>query len=176
MNNTEENLNQGIIDVLIVIDAETILEKFPDQGLDPLNPVQVTDADLIFMTTKEDNKIKGSEGNELTVKARTLDVIRWRETTLSLNAAFSSILYQFVFSEGKELISKPEPLLITVDSPLPNDEDPTKPTTQNIQNYFWNSTVKHGGHATYHFNFMILDRDGKILGYYFWDPFIQISE
>ncbi len=167
--------NEEIIDVLIAVDADTIISKY-GTNTDADNPVQITDTSLIFMITKQADAISGNAGNELKIGAKTLDTIRWRETSLTLNAAYSTLLYKFVAAAGGDLISAPIPLLAEVQTPLPDPANPTSPQTQTIESYFWNSTVLKPGNVTYHFNFMILDRTGAVQGYYWWDPFIQISD
>lgn len=164
-----------IIDVLIVLDAETIVARY-GLSTDPQNPLQVTDANLIYMITNQANAVSGNAGNELNLAARTMDVIRWRETTLSLNADYQGILYKFVATAGDDLISPPVPLLAKVNTPLPNPADPTHPNTQLIEDYFWSSTVLQPGDVTYHFSFMVVDRDSNVLGYFWWDPFLHITD
>ena len=168
-------MEQEIIDVLIAIDAETIIAQF-GKNTDPNNPVAVTNANLIFMIAKQADEVTGSAGNELKIAARTLDTIRWRETTLSLNADYDAILYAFDATSGGDLISPPVPLLAQVKTPLPNPRDPTHPTSQTIESYFWNCTVLNAGDVTYHFRFMIVDRDNSVQGFYWWDPFIHITD
>lgn len=170
MSTTEE-----IIDVLVAVDADTIISKY-GTNTDANNPVQITDSSLIFMITKQADAVSGNAGNELKIGAKTLDTIRWRETSLSLNAAYSALLYKFVASSGGDLISPPIPLLVEVKTPLPDPSNPTTPKTQTIESYFWNSTVLKAGSVTYHFNFMILDRTGAVQGYCWWDPFIRITD
>jgi nematocidal protein AidA len=167
--------DQEIIDVLIVIDAETTLSTYGPNG-DSKNPTQITNSNLIYMITKQAEVVSGNAGNELNISAETLDVIRWRETTLSLNADYDAILYSFVAAAGGTLISTPEPLLVTVSTPLPNPADPLHPTTQTVQSYFWSCTVLNQGDVTYNFKFMIVDRHGAVQGYYSWDPFIHITD
>lgn len=167
--------NEEIIDVLVAVDADTIVLKF-GTNTDPNSPVQVTDASLIFMITKQSDAVSGDAGNELTIGAKTLDTIRWRETTLSLNAAYSALLYKFEAVSGGNLISPPIPLEADVKTPLPDPANPTTPKIQTIKSYFWSSTVLAPGSVTYHFNFMIVDRSGDVQGYYWWDPFIKITD
>jgi hypothetical protein len=128
------------------------------------------------MITKQADALSGNAGNELQIAAQTLDIIRWRETTLSLNAAYTSILYKFVAASGGNLISPPAPLEVEVKTPLPNPANPTQPGSQTIKSYFWNTTVLDPGDVTYHFSFMIVDRGGNVQGYYWWDPFIHITD
>ncbi|MEO0731416.1 MAG: inclusion body family protein [Bacteroidota bacterium] len=167
--------NESIIDVLISIDADTILSKY-GKGTDPANPRQITDKSLIYMITRQDDQVSGNAGAELNVKAETLDTIRWRETSLTLNAAYSAILYKFVATAGGNLISPPVPLIVEVDEPLPDPNDLLHPKSQTVKNYFWNCNVLQAGSVTYHFNFMIVDRHGDVQGYYWWDPFITITD
>jgi hypothetical protein len=166
---------QEIIDVLIAVDTETVISKY-GTNTDPDNPVQIKDPSLIFMITKSADAVSGNAGNELKIGAKTLDTIRWRETSLSLNAVYSAILYKFVTTSGQELISTPIPLIAKDQTPLPDPKNPTVPKTQTIETYFWTSTVLDPGDVTYHFNFMIVDRSGNIQGYYWWDPYIQITD
>lgn len=167
--------NNQIIDVLIVVDAETIIDK-NGKNTDPANPVQITTPGLIFMVTKQANAVTGEAGTELNLSAQSMDVIRWREATLSLNSEVDAILYKFVAVSGGDLISTPQPLLATVNTPLPNPADPTKPESQTVKTFFWNCNVLSKGKVTYHFQFILVDRNGEIQGYYWWDPFITITD
>lgn len=167
--------SEQIIDVLVVFDTVSILNKY-GTNTTPDTPVQVTDNNMIYMVTNDGNAVSGQAGNELNIKAETLDVIRWREASLSLNSDAEAILYKFVATSGGDLISAPAPLQVTVKEPLPNPQDPTSPTMQEVKAYFWNSNVLSPGSVTYHFQFMIVDRDGNTQGYYWWDPFITITD
>lgn len=164
----------NIINVLIAVDAETILERF-GKNTDPNRPTAITNSNLIYMTTRQ-NQLGSSPGSELTINASPGDVIRWRETTLSENSEYTGILYRFNALSGGDLISQPQPLLMTRSEPLPNAKDPLNPTTQNIKSYFWNCTVLETGSVTYNFSFMILNAKGEKQGYYYWDPFIHIKD
>jgi hypothetical protein len=163
------------INVLIVIDAETIIERY-GKNSDPDRPTLIPDSsNLIYMTARQDHII-GSPGSELTVKASPDDIIRWRETTLSLNSRYTSILYRFDASSGADLIDPPEAKSVVVNEPLPNSHHPLNPTTQKVNSFYWQCTVLEPGSVTYHFSFMILDHSGEKLGYYYWDPFISIQD
>ena len=164
--------NQSIIDILFAIDAETLVKDYPPGTAE--SPTSV-DKPLIYLLVRSGNAVFGQASKELKINARTLDVIRWRETTLSLNSAYYGLLYKFFALRGDNLLSSPVPLVAEVQSPLPDPSNPTKPKTQTLHNYFWTSTVLKPGEVTYAFNFMVLDRDDNIHGYYFWDPFIAIK-
>lgn len=164
---------QEIIDVLIVVDAASIAEQFPPGTVD--SPTSVS-AELIMLVVRQSNAIFGQGSKELSLKAQTLDTIRWRATSLTLDAAYDAMLYAFFALKGSDLISAPTPLLADVDSPLPNPDDPIGPGQQTIKDYFWSTVVERAGEATYAFHFMIAGRDGVPQGYYSWDPFVRISD
>jgi nematocidal protein AidA len=165
-----------IIDVLVAIDTETILNNY-DNSLDPNNPVNVqNNSNLIYMVTKQENALSGQAGAKLTISAKTLDVIRLRATSLSLNSDSQVFLYKFISSPGQQLISPPGPLSALVNAPVPNPVDPINPTTQPIKSYFYNSTVLNPGNIVYHFYFLIVDQYGNEKGYYWWDTFITITD
>lgn len=165
---------ETIIDVLTAIDADTIISTY-GTNTDSKNPVQVTGKDLIFMLTRQKNALAGEGGSELHIQGETMDVIRWRATSMSMNAAYSVILYEFEAVAGGNLFSPPQPLEAQVTDPLPDPANPTVPKTQQIQSYFWTTTLLKAGDATYHFKFILLDRTGAVQGYYWWDPYIHIT-
>ncbi|MER6002857.1 inclusion body family protein [Nonomuraea angiospora] len=162
------------INVLIAIDAETILGRF-GKNTDPNGPTSIPDSsNLIYMTTRQ-NQLGGAPGSELTINAAPMDIIRWRETTLSLNSEYTGILYRFNTLAGQDLISTPVPRSVMLSEPQPNSQDPLNPTTQKINSYYWECEVLDTGTVTYNFSFMILNHKGEKQGYYCWDPFINIQ-
>jgi len=160
------------IDILIAIDAATIVAKTTTPSMDPNNPIQA-DPNSIFMVTSAADVVSGNGGDELNVKAETGDTIRWREMSLSLDVDDRVMLYAFQDSGGG-LIQAPQAIVITITDSVPGNP-PLPPSTQTIQDFFWQTTVLKPGTDTYHFSFVITSRTGTVLGYYMWDPFITIS-
>lgn len=173
MSNQTTNDNQNIVDILMVIDAETLIQQYPKGTAD--NPT-VVPAPLIYLIADSSFVDFGQASKELKIAIKSLDEIRWRSTTTSMNSDYFSLLYKFELKDGDPIISTPTPLLAEVQTPLPNMENPLQPKTQTIENYFWTSTALSQGEMTYTFYFMVLDRNNNPLGYYFWDPFIKISD
>jgi hypothetical protein len=166
------NDTQGIVDILMVIDAETLVKNYPKGTAE--NPT-VVPAPLIYLIADSKYVAFGQATKELKIAIKTLDEIRWRSTTLSLESIYCSLLYKFELVHGEPIISTPTALLADVQVPLPDMHNPLHPRIQEIKNYFWSSTALNSGEMTYTFYFMILDRDNTPLGYYFWDPFIKIT-
>jgi hypothetical protein len=162
----------AIVDVLIIIDAETLLAAYPAGTA--AHPTSV-DQPLIQLVVRQANGVFGEGTKELKLTAETEDVIRWRETTTSLDGRYTGMLYKFFALRGAALISPPQPLVATVRTPLPDPADPLHPTSQTIASYFWTTTVLSPGETTYAFQFAVMDRAGHALGYFSWDPFIKIT-
>ncbi|MBI9050755.1 MAG: inclusion body family protein [Anaerolineaceae bacterium] len=164
---------QNIIDILMVMDADTLVEKHAGGSVS--NPIVIPEP-LIYLICNSAYVDFGQASKELKIAVKSLDEIRWRSTSISLGSAYFSLLYAFKLVKGDNIISAPVALEAEVKEPLPDPANPTKPKTQTVQNYFWSSTALSQGEATYTFYFMILDREGNPLGYYYWDPFIKITE
>lgn len=165
--------DSSIIDVLIAVDADTILTAYPSGTADA--PTSI-DKPLIFMIVRQPNAVFGNGSKELKLSASVLDEIRWRAVSLSLGADNDALLYKFFALRGDSLLSPPTPLLAHVQTPLPDPQDPLHPTTQAIENSFWTTQVLQQGSVTYAFQFTISNRAGTPLGYYAWDPFITITD
>lgn len=163
----------AIINVLVVVDAEALVAGSP--GGTSEKPTMI-DGTLIYMMVRQDNGDFGEGTQELKILAKTQDVIRWRQETLSMNGDLYALPYAFLAVRGAGLISVPEPLLSTVQEPLPDPANPTVPGSQVVKSYFWTSTALTPGETTYAFKFAILDRHGSVMGFYAWDPFIKITD
>jgi hypothetical protein len=162
-----------IIDLILVVDAETLLADYP-AGTSQ-QPVSV-DRPSIFLMVRQANTVFGQASKELKVRARTGDILRWRAASLSLNCDLTVALYDFFTLRGANLFSAADDMVATVAEPLPDPADPLHPRTQTVKNVFWQATLLEPGNATYAFRFMLLDRDCKPQGYYSWDPFLTVTD
>jgi hypothetical protein len=162
------------INILIAFDTGTI-GATPKPSQDPNNPTAIG-AGSIFMIASQQNVITGNGGNELNVSANTGDIIRWREMSLSLDVDDRVMLYQF-HGSNNNLITAPQPIVITIKDPIPGvpPAPPLPPASQTIQDFFWQTTVLQQGTDTYQFSFVLNRRNGNLIGYFIWDPFITIS-
>lgn len=168
-----ENDIPQIIDILMAVDADTIVSRY---GAGTAATPASIDESMIYLIVRGDQGMFGQGTGELKVAARTLDTLRWRETSLTLNATYSAILYLYQVKGGQtDILSTPEPVVAEVNTPLPNPGDLLHPSTQTVNNYFWTAQAVAPGEVTYTFSFMIVDRDNVVQGYYSWDPFIQVT-
>ncbi|MEM7537778.1 MAG: inclusion body family protein [Chloroflexota bacterium] len=163
-----------VIDILIVVDAETIIKDY-GRNNEPAEAAQIN-SDHVFMTVKEDQALSGQGGGDLEIKANVGDILRWRQTTISLGSGYSAMLCEFKQTAGKDLIINDGPRTNKVIVPLPNPNDVYHPNTQVITDYHWNGEVNDYGSEYYAFLFLITDRHGKTQGFYSWDPKVQVNE
>lgn len=157
-----------IIDVLAVIDVDTIVDRY-GENTDADHPTPVRDADLVRIVTPVANAGDGPpECPQIKVSAS--DVIRWRETTSALNTDRSVVCY----SVEAEHITDPTLLVAQVEVPVADPDNPTKPGFQNMFTHLWDSLANETGQITYGLRFLVIDSDGRTLGYYSWHPFSHI--
>lgn len=172
MSDLTNNTGPKVIDMLITIDAETMIETLSPGTF---NTPTVVPTPLIYMIVKSDEAVFGQASKELKINGVSGDIIRWRASSLSFNDNYQVLLYKYLVKKGEGLLSPPMPLTMTATTPLPNPQDTTKPSSQSRKFYFWQSTLLSPGEVTYAFYFMVLDKESKPLGYFYWDPFIQIT-
>ncbi len=116
-----------VTDVLVSFDTETILQKYPNPSKNPDAPTLI-DFHHVYMITNQDNVVSGQAGGELDLRAQVGDLIRWRETSLSLGFEKSVIFYRFIGNVGNELISTPTPRKAEASFAQPNTSNPSVPT------------------------------------------------
>lgn len=158
-----------IIDVLAVIDADTIVARYGENA-DPGDPAEIAEKDLVRVIVQTDNVGGGSPGSPL-IKVTAADVIRWRESSLSLNTDCSAVCYEVAATSA----TKPEALVVTVDTPVADPEDPLAPEFQSIRSHLWDCMAEKTASVTYSLKFVIMDKKGRALGYYLWRPFPEVE-
>lgn len=161
------------IDILAIVDTETILST-NGANSDPQKPTNASPG-TVYLVTQQGKAMSGINSGSLKLSAEIGDEIRWQVVSATLSSEYTVLLYGFEEAEGGDLLSPPQEVATQAQTPLPNLQDPLHPTTQTIEVYYWSSTVKQPGSATYGFNFMILDRHNAIKGYYAWNIAIEIS-
>lgn len=171
----------SLIDILVVIDAESVMEQNSDKlSTDPKKPLSIgANPNLVYMFVKWDEVISGNASSNLNVSVTPNDVIRWRGTSLTMNTRYSVVLTDCEVSQGQNLISPPLPITPQVSVPVPeldgNTVMTTPPTFQNFQDLYFQSTALNTGKVTYTFSFAVTNNDGNVLGYFKWDPTLTIS-
>lgn len=164
------------IPVMIVFDGETIVSTF-GQGGSESAPITINSSNCVYMIAQGNYVVNSQANYELKIKAEPEDIIQWRATAVD-RTDYSPILTQFVVSSGTSLIGtaqQNQPTLYYYLSADPSNPDNGVRQTSCLD-AVWQATVLSPGKVTYRWRFKLLDREGSVLGYYTWDPYIQINQ
>lgn len=177
------NRSPVTIDILSVIDCERIIAD-GHKGGDINNPTNIgvnEESDkYVHMVCSSlyvnDNESKGEGHSELRVNANVGDTVQWSITCLHEGTSYNVSLQNVDPFVNVEAISKPEAITLPVNMYVAPPFN-TNPTKISYLNYLIDCrVVKPGEAVTYKIAFQMFDRVGKSLGFFTWDPFIQISK
>ena len=166
------------IPILIVCDAANTVKNVGKGGT-LANPRSLgsQQSSCIFMITENSYLVNNQAGAELEVKVHSGDIIMWRATTVTKGNDYNIILVKYT-SDSPTYVEDPEMKNVTLDLWEPADvKNPDGSMKEvNYPDYELQATVLLPNHrVTYHWTFKLVDRDGNVLGYYNWDPYIKIS-
>jgi hypothetical protein len=171
--------NNQLTDILIVIDAESIMENFKAQLPGSADrPIFIgTDTNLIYMFVRKDEVVSGEGTSDLNVHIEPDSIVRWRATSLTGNTRYNVALNACGITQGQSFISAPTPIVTTVYAAIPqvNNGLVTGTSKQSINDFFFQAIGNGSGQVTYTFTFAITDNDGHVRGYFKWDPHLSIS-
>lgn len=172
-------MSNSIIDVLLVVDADLIRN----------NPSNTNAGPAVFLLAQRSQVGAEREGpqyqdggNELWIKVKANDVIRWRATTLSRNANTSVVItnvYPGGESEGGTLKNIELMSPMQVQMPYLLKQTPLTYGHSTTTVSYWQATADHTGWLAYQINFHLLNSNGEPFSpdyEYSWDPYITIVE
>ena len=182
-----EGVNEmSLIDILVTTDGEKIAQQVSDGSLDPgsqANPTNLgsyTTSDVyIAMITQNNNVDNNTQGqSELQVKANAGDTIRWTMQTFGSNVDYTAYLYDGNFNPS-ENISPLVYMNMHTSVYLPPSTSPTADPVL-LHNYIYaaqGTVIEYGDQIQYTLSFALVDNQtGENIGYFSWDPFINVSQ
>jgi hypothetical protein len=152
-------------DILVVIDALTILTKYPKPSTDPDNPTSIMEPEKIiyFITRKENTSVESG----LTIMASPSDTLRWRSMTLAGTSGSTLQWYKYAVVIGENLFASPTMQTYDLQLPVPNPSDPLHPQKfQTIIDYYWSVDICNSGTTLYNICFSLTNRRGILHGYF----------
>lgn len=175
------------IDIVTVVDASTLISLVNDGTLQPgtleapTNLGSYAGSDrFIFMIADGSYVVNDSQTHsELTVSANVGDNIRWTITNPSADFTMDCLLYGFKSAAIGTAISNPACQTSPVISYYNSLTGPTVPAAAAYMYSVWVASVLSNTQPVvqYTWNFQVLDAStGVPLGYFTWDPFIQIAQ
>lgn len=174
----------AFIDVEIVIDTVTLLEKFPAPSTDYKNPTGIDHTSFSYMIAAKDFVESGMATGDLVLKAINGDVIRWRSLSLAGNSDHTAVLYEIGWFKGDHVTDKYDAHVGHPYVPIPIIADGKNTTPPSFESkieddYYINATITNRGTENYHVKFYVTVPDRttgkpKLKGYFYWDPVIKV--
>ncbi|MHC8325378.1 AidA/PixA family protein [Pseudomonas sp. LB1P83] len=161
--------------VLLVVDAESLLSKYPTPSLEAENPTAITDG-FIFVANGTDVKKTVINDSKLTLTASIGKTFHIRGRTVSLIAEHSVVFYDMVVDDA-QVLSQPKLLVkgnLTV--PAPNLENPTQPGSHQADDHYWECSQLTPGVAACELSFMLVNQRCEVMGYFSWAVDVKLTD
>jgi hypothetical protein len=174
----------GTINVLVAVNGAQLAQQVADGSIKPgsqasptgLGSYQQSDV-YIAMIAQSSVVVNDGGQSELTIKANSGDTIRWTMQSFDGNADYTAYIYNSSFNPPN--ITPLTYFNMTTSSYLPPGSVPTAaPVLVHNQSYVAQGTITTpGATIQYTLSFVLVDNSsGKIIGYFYWDPFINVSK
>ncbi|WP_435261731.1 AidA/PixA family protein [Tenacibaculum sp. nBUS_03] len=167
------------IDILTVVDAVSLQEAVASGKLKKgtkTNPTSLgsygTSDAYIYMITANDYVVNDQAKSELTIAANVGDTVRWMITCPGGGTGNNVILMDWNSSSASGII---DPISLDIDIDLYVGSASVAPNPVEFQNYCFAGMLTKKGNVQYYITFQLLDEHGADLGFYLWDPFINVA-
>jgi len=153
--------------VLLIVDAESLLSRYPQPSLESQNPTVIEDGFIFAISGTQTTKDAISDSN-LNLFAINGKNFHLRGRTVSLLAEHSVVFYEMSVGDAN-VLSAPELVVhgkLTV--PAPDPANPTQPGSHTADDHYWHFTQLASGVEACVLNFMLIDKNCEALGYFSW--------
>jgi hypothetical protein len=158
--------------VLLIVDAESLLSRYPQPSLEPQNPTEIEEGFVLAIGAT----INGINDSIITLPANTENTFHIRGRTISLLAEHSVVFYDISIGDAG-VLSVPE--LVVHDNltvPAPDPANPTQPGSQQADDHYWHCTPLATGLEACELSFMLIDKNCEALGYFCWAVDVNLME
>ncbi|MBW5803441.1 hypothetical protein FOZ70_01580 [Burkholderia sp. COPS] len=160
-------------DVLVIVDAVTLLSAYPEASRDPDAPT-VIDGRHLYVVSPGDAAQLGHNDSRLFAGLSPGDQLRLRETALALRAEASVLFVRFALKDAG-IVAPFEAEIRDAAAPVPDADDLLHPPCHPMKDHYWRSDVLAAGATTCTADFAVFDRDGTVSGYFRWETSIEIG-
>lgn len=160
--------------VLLVVDAESLLAKYPTPSLEAEKPTTIS-AGFIFATsgTHAEQNIKNDSNFTLTASNGKTFHIRAR--TVSLIAEHSVVFYNMAVADA-QVLSPPKLVVHTgLTVPAPDPANPIQPGSHLADDHYWECSQLTPGVAACELSFMLVNQNCEVVGYFSWAVEVKLS-
>ncbi|MFJ4194852.1 AidA/PixA family protein [Pseudomonas sp. NPDC089534] len=163
------------LSALLIVDAESLLARYPDPSLDPDNPTVI---DAGFVLAISGNAVGKKSGNDskLTLPMNIGDECHLRGRSISLIAEHSVVFYAMDIGDSSvlsapKLVVKPG---LTV--PAPDPANPTEPGSHQADDHYWHCSATAKGSTPCRFDFMLVNQRCEVAGCFSWSVELVITQ
>ncbi|CAN7342545.1 inclusion body family protein [Trinickia sp. LjRoot230] len=155
----------SIANIAVIVDSQFVINTYGTNTA--LNPGVPGFHENIYVTVRGERVEQGNASGYLVMKAKEegetdVDLLRWRMQDISLGSNNQCLITKFNFVAGGTLLTAPEQKRLSLG-------------TGNGHDCFWQSEILEQGRVQYYLNFMIVNNQGRVQGFYTYDPLIDIS-
>ena len=161
--------------VLLIVDAESLLLRYPNPSLEADNPTPISDG-FVFSINGSPESQSTTNDSIITLTAGSDATFHIRGRTVSLLAEHSVVFYEMSVGDAG-VLSAPELVVrgdLTV--PAPDTENPTEPGTHQADDHYWACTRLAAGVEACELHFMLVDKNCEALGYFSWAVEVKLSD
>jgi hypothetical protein len=161
--------------VLLIVDAESLLSRYPQPSLEPQSPTVIEQGLVFFISSNAITKNTESD-SYLTLSTHNAKTFHIRSRTVSLLAEHSVVLYDLAVGDAG-VLSTPE--LIVHDRlkvPSPDIANPTQPASHEADDHYWQCSQLVAGVESCELSFMLVDKNCKALGYFSWAVEVKLVD
>ncbi|WP_432721283.1 AidA/PixA family protein [Jeongeupia wiesaeckerbachi] len=170
---TAADITEQASNVLLIVDAETLLARYPAPNGDPDTPFVIDDG-FIFGFGVIPSAEPGGTNGSLALPASAAPVFHLRGRTVGLYAEHSVVIYDLRIGEAGVLA--PPQLVAHSQRPLfsPNPQAPTEPLMTQADDHYWRCQPLSAGVEPCELSFMLVDSNCEALGYFKWLVELQV--
>ncbi|QHC94445.1 hypothetical protein PspR84_07245 [Pseudomonas sp. R84] len=160
--------------VLLIVDAESVLTRYPNPSLDAAAPTSITDG-FIFFAIGNNSKEIAINDSTITVPVEIGRDLHVRGRSVSLIAEHSMVVYRMTVADSGVLSEPNLQIHTNLTVPAPNPDDPTTPGSRQADDHFWTCTPKKPGDVQCELSFMLVNQQCEVVGYFHWTLGLKIT-
>lgn len=160
--------------VLLIIDAESVLARYPTPSMDATKPTSITDG-FVFLATGDSSKKIAVNDSIIKLPVEMGRDLHFRARSISLIAEHSVVVYSMTV-DNSTVITPPKLEVhpgLTV--PAPDPTHPTKPGSHKADDHYWVCKATTSGTAQCELSFMLVNQQCEAKGYFVWSFGIELS-
>lgn len=160
--------------VLLIVDAESLLAHYPTPSQDPANPTDIADGFIFFATGNNSKEIVTNDSATKVLVVMDRDV-HFRVRSVSLIAEHSVVACRMTVDDSSVLTVPKLEIHTGLTVPAPNPESPAVPGSRKADDHFWACTPKTPGTAQCGLMFMLVNQQCEVAGYFQWQVGVELT-